>query len=102
MAGHPCGVCRVPHADGRIARFAAIERGFMRNVVAAALFVSVAALHAQAPDPQTESVWSCPVHAIVNEQNPGRCPICRRELVLVTATVTWTCAGHPEIDRAVA
>jgi hypothetical protein len=56
-------------------------------------------LRAQAPDLQTESVWSCPVHAIVNEQNPGRCPICRRELVLVTATVTWTCAGHPEINR---
>ena len=61
----------------------------------------VAALHAQAPEAQTESVWSCPVHAIVNEQNPGKCPICRRDLVLVTATVTWTCADHPEIDRPV-
>jgi hypothetical protein len=67
----------------------------------AMLFVSVAAVQAQAPEPQTESVWSCPVHAIVNEQNPGRCPICRRDLVLVTATVTWTCADHPEIDRPV-
>ena len=56
-------------------------------------------LQAQAPEAQTESVWSCPVHAIVNEQNPGKCPICRRDLVLVTATVTWTCADHPEIDR---
>ena len=56
---------------------------------------------AQSPELQTESVWSCPVHAIVNEQNPGRCPICRRDLVLVTATVTWTCADHPEIDRPV-
>jgi hypothetical protein len=52
-----------------------------------------------AQDPQTESVWSCPVHAIVNEENPGKCPVCRRDLVLVTATITWTCAGHPEIDR---
>lgn len=52
-----------------------------------------------AQDPQTESVWSCPVHAVVNEQNPGKCPICRRDLVIVTATVTWTCADHPEIDR---
>jgi hypothetical protein len=65
------------------------------------LLVSAAAVLAQAPEPQTESVWSCPVHAIVNEQNPGRCPICRRDLVLVTATVTWTCADHPEIDRPV-
>ncbi len=73
----------------------------MRNLVVTALFVSVAALHAQAPEPQTESVWSCPVHAIVNEQSPGKCPICRRELVLVTATITWTCADHPDIDRAV-
>ncbi len=56
---------------------------------------------AQPPEPQTESVWSCPVHAIVNDENPGKCPICRRELVLVTATVTWTCADHPEIDRPV-
>jgi hypothetical protein len=54
---------------------------------------------AQAPELQTESVWSCPVHAVVNEENPGKCPICRRELVIVTATITWTCPGHPEIDR---
>src|SRR5258708_3663280 len=58
-------------------------------------------VRAQPPEPQTESVWSCPVHAIVSEQNPGKCPICRRDLVLVTATVTWTCADHPEINRPV-
>lgn len=73
----------------------------MKVAVAATLLVSLTALHAQAPDPQTESVWSCPVHAIVNEQNPGKCPICRRDLVLVTATVTWTCADHPDIDHPV-
>jgi len=55
----------------------------------------------QTSELQTESVWSCPVHAIVNEQNPGKCPICRRDLVIVTATVTWTCPDHPEIDRPV-
>ena len=65
------------------------------------VFLSAFAIKAQTPEPQTESVWSCPVHAIVNEQNPGKCPICRRDLVLVTATVTWTCAEHPEIDRPV-
>ena len=73
----------------------------MKIALPAALLVSVALLHAQAPEPQTESVWSCPVHAIVDEQNPGKCPICRRDLVLVTATITWTCADHPEIDRPV-
>src|SRR5262249_7567327 len=65
------------------------------------LFLALTTVRAQAPEPQTETVWSCPVHAIVNEQNPGKCPICRRDLVLVTATVTWTCADHPEIDRPV-
>ncbi len=73
----------------------------MRFALAVVLLASLAALRAQAPEPQTESVWSCPVHAIVNEQNPGKCPICRRDLVLVTATVTWTCADHPEINRPV-
>ena len=65
------------------------------------VLLALTAVHAQAPEAQTESVWSCPVHAVVNEQNPGRCPICRRDLVLVTATITWTCADHPEIDRPV-
>jgi hypothetical protein len=84
----------------------------MKRVLAVALLLATAALKgplyvrgqalpAPAPEPQTESVWSCPVHAVVNEQHPGKCPICRRDLVLVTATVTWTCADHPEIDRPV-
>ena len=70
-------------------------------VLLAILKASPGTLVAQAPDAQTESVWSCPVHAIVNEQNPGKCPICRRDLVLVTATISWTCADHVEIDRSV-
>ena len=52
-----------------------------------------------APEPQTEAVWTCPVHAVVAEKGAGKCPICRRDLVPVTATVTWTCADRPEIDR---
>jgi hypothetical protein len=48
---------------------------------------------------QTEAVWTCPVHAIVAEKGAGKCAICRRDLVPVTATVTWTCADRPEIDR---
>jgi len=64
---------------------------------------------ASAPNPQggmsvqsdkpTESIWSCPVHAVVVEQNPGKCPICRRDLVIVTATVSWVCADRPEVER---
>jgi hypothetical protein len=54
---------------------------------------------AQAPSAQTEAVWSCPVHAIVAEKSAGKCPICRRDLVPVTATVSWTCPDHPEIYR---
>src|SRR3954451_3249563 len=74
------------------------------RVLCASAWIVVASfgfVYGQTPEPQTESVWSCPVHAIVNEQNPGKCPICRRDLVLVTATVTWTCADRPEIDRSV-
>ncbi len=69
--------------------------------VCGAVLILLAGLRAQSPEPQTESVWSCPVHAIVNDENPGKCPICRRDLVLVTATVTWTCADHPDINRPV-
>jgi hypothetical protein len=54
-----------------------------------------------APEAQTEAIWTCPVHAIVAEQGAGKCPICRRDLVPVTATVTWTCPDRPEIDRPV-
>ena len=35
------------------------------------------------------------------EKGAGKCAICRRDLVPVTATVTWTCADRPEIDRPV-
>jgi hypothetical protein len=50
-------------------------------------------------DRPTESIWSCPVHAVVAEQNPGKCPICRRDLVIVTATVSWICPDRPEVER---
>jgi hypothetical protein len=56
---------------------------------------------AATPEPQTEAVWTCPVHAVVTEKGAGKCPICRRELVPVTATVTWTCADRPEINRPI-
>jgi hypothetical protein len=50
-------------------------------------------------DKPTESIWSCPVHAVVAEQNPGKCPICRRDLVIVTATVSWICPDRPDVER---
>ena len=46
-----------------------------------------------------DTVWSCPVHAVVSRSTPGKCPICRRDLVRVTVSLSWTCPDHPEIDR---
>jgi Heavy metal binding domain len=66
---------------------------------AATMGLAQAPVPPTAPEPQTEAIWTCPVHAVVAEKGAGKCPICRRELVPVTATVTWTCAEHPEIDR---
>jgi hypothetical protein len=69
-------------------------------VVSLSVFIRSLPLVAQAPiEAETEAVWSCPVHAVVAEKAAGKCPICRRDLVPVTATVSWTCADHPEINR---
>jgi len=50
----------------------------------------------QPPAAQTETIWTCPIHAVVVEKDPGRCPICRRDLILVNATVAWTCPGRTD------
>ncbi len=39
------------------------------------------------------TVWSCPIHAVVTADQPGRCRICGRDFVQVTMSVTWTCGG---------
>jgi hypothetical protein len=39
------------------------------------------------------------VHTSIFEAKEGRCPICRRALVQVTAAVTWTCPDHPEVNE---
>jgi hypothetical protein len=39
---------------------------------------------------------------VIAEKDPGRCPICRRDLILVNATLSWTCPGRPDIDRQTA
>ena len=40
-----------------------------------------------------DSVWSCPVHAVIAEPKPGKCPIDRRDLIQLTVAVSWTCPG---------
>jgi len=69
-------------------------------VVFVSVFVFPRSVVAQPPAAaETEAVWSCSIHAVVAEKAAGKCPICRRDLVPVTATVSWTCADRPEIDR---
>lgn len=78
------------------------QRSKVKGCIFVALLVFVVSLpvFAQAPPaPQTEAIWSCPVHAVVAEKAAGKCPICRRDLIPVTATVTYSCADRPEIDR---
>jgi hypothetical protein len=46
------------------------------------------------------SVWSCPVHSVVAEHGPGKCPIDRvRDLVEVVVNLSWTCRGRADIDE---
>jgi hypothetical protein len=40
-----------------------------------------------------DSVWTCPVHAAIVRDQPGACPIDRRELVQVTMALSFACAG---------
>jgi len=46
-----------------------------------------------------DTVYSCPVHSIVQEKTSGKCPICRRELVQLTMKLSFTCADHPEVEK---
>ena len=38
-----------------------------------------------------DSVWTCPVHAVVRKDRPGKCPIDGRDLIQVTMSVAWSC-----------
>ena len=40
-----------------------------------------------------------PIHSIVASRKAGECPVCRRDLVRVTMSVAWTCAGRPTGTR---
>jgi len=45
------------------------------------------------------TVWTCPVHAVIEQDAPGKCRICRRDLIQATRALTFTCAGHPEVSQ---
>src|SRR5262249_17828920 len=45
------------------------------------------------------SVWTCPVHGVIEETRPGTCRICKRDLVQAARSLTFTCTGHPEISQ---
>jgi hypothetical protein len=38
-----------------------------------------------------DSAWTCPVHAAVMKEGPGKCPLDGRDLVQVTMSVSWSC-----------
>src|SRR5262249_41796427 len=40
-----------------------------------------------------DSVWTCPIHAAITRDKPGKCPIDGRELVQMTMAVSWACPG---------
>src|SRR6185436_13158686 len=42
---------------------------------------------------------SCPVHSIIDEDHPGKCPICRRDLVQVTVGLSFTCPDKPKLSQ---
>jgi hypothetical protein len=46
-----------------------------------------------------DSAWMCPIHSVVSEANPGSCRLCRRPLVQVTVSLTWTCRGEADVEH---
>ncbi len=45
------------------------------------------------------TMYTCPVHAVVEQAKPGKCRICARELVQMTAALTFTCPANREINQ---
>src|SRR4051812_35459441 len=43
-----------------------------------------------------ESVFTCPVHAAVTREQPGKCPIDGRALVPMTMSLSFVCPGTPK------
>ena len=45
------------------------------------------------------NMYTCPVHAVIEQSKPGKCRICSRELVQMTAALTFACAANREINQ---
>jgi hypothetical protein len=43
--------------------------------------------------------WTCPMHAEVVDDAPGKCPICGMTLVPVRLVLVWTCPVHTDISE---
>jgi len=64
------------------------------------LAATAAAQRGSAPAmPPLSMAWMCPLHETVMREEPGPCPLCRRQLVQVHVAMTWTCPAQPGIDR---
>ena len=59
----------------------------------------VAEMDLDAPDVDGPLVYTCPMHAEVVSDQPGRCPECGMKLLPAAApvTTTYTCPMHPEV-----
>jgi hypothetical protein len=45
------------------------------------------------------AMYTCPVHAVIEEGQPGKCRICSRDLVQKTAALTFTCRNNRDISQ---
>jgi len=45
------------------------------------------------------TMYTCPVHAVIEQPKPGKCRICARDLVQMTASLTFTCVDNREIAQ---
>jgi Heavy metal binding domain len=52
------------------------------------------------PQPSIPPVsYSCPMHAEVVDNEPGKCPICSMELKPVRLALVWSCQVHTEVAQ---
>ena len=45
------------------------------------------------------TMYTCPVHAVIEQASAGKCRICSRELVAMTAALTFTCRDNLEVKQ---
>jgi hypothetical protein len=58
---------------------------------------AVLALVAMPQRPLPPTSWTCPMHAEVVDNERGRCPICRMDLVPVKLDLVWSCPIHVDV-----